>query len=57
MSVTQINAELQILAQEQLDLVVEDRYNDMMDELCAFHDMMMYASHSYDQDAEAYGYQ
>ena len=54
MNIDQINAELQILSQEMMDSDMEDRYNEMMDEMCAFHDMMMYASYSYDQDAIAY---
>lgn len=56
MNVDQINAELQDIAQTALDLEHESRYNDMLDEMFAYHDMMMYATYSYDADAVSYGY-
>jgi hypothetical protein len=44
-----INAELQMLADEAKDEVVEAQYDDMYwDRLCAEHDLNMYACYSYE---------
>ena len=55
MNLDLINAELQDVAfmqqQEEIDLT----YQDFLDTMNAYHDMMMYASHSYDEDAIFYG--
>jgi uncharacterized membrane protein YcgQ (UPF0703/DUF1980 family) len=55
MNLDLINAELQDVAftqqQEEIDLT----YQDFLDTMNAYHDMMMYSSHSYDEDAIFYG--
>ena len=55
MNVDLINAELQTVAfmqqQEEIDLT----YQDFLDTMNAYHDMMMYESYSYDEDCIFYG--
>lgn len=51
----EVNFELQLLADEATLQNAEEIYNDMIDQMCAEHDMQMYACHSYDLDAEFYG--
>ena len=54
-----INFELQTLADEAKEEIVDAQYEDYLTDignmLQAEHDMMMYASHSYDEDAAYYG--
>lgn len=50
-----INAELQTVAFVQQEEEIELTYQDFLDTMNAEHDMMMYASHSYDEDAIFYG--
>ncbi len=52
-----INAELQILANEAREAVVELMFEDYIDEMLANHELMMYASNSYDCDCVYYGMQ
>lgn len=55
MNLDLINAELRTVAfmqqQEEIDLT----YQDFLDTMNAENDMMMYACHSYDEDAIFYG--
>jgi len=51
----EVNFELQLLADEVKLQNEEEIYNDMIDQMCAEHDMQMYACYSYDLDAEFYG--
>ena len=60
-----VNAELAEMADAEREAAVDLQYHDMMEELSqayweaasAEHDMQMYASHSYDEDAIHYGVQ
>ena len=52
-----INAELQFLADEAYDAVVEAMFEDYIDEFMANEELMMYASNSYDCDCVYYGMQ
>jgi uncharacterized membrane protein YcgQ (UPF0703/DUF1980 family) len=55
MNIDLINAELQTVAfiqqEEQIDLT----YQEFLDTINAYHDMMMYESQSYDLDVFYYG--
>jgi hypothetical protein len=58
-----VNAELAEMADEATNAAVDLQYDAMMEEFCqayweaasAEHESMMYASHSYDEDAIHYG--
>ena len=53
----QINFELAEIAEREREEAIDLQYEEMVDALCAEHDMMMYAAHSYDNDAIYYGAQ
>lgn len=55
MNLDLINAELQTVAFMQQEEEIELTYQDFLDTMNAEHDMMMYACHSYDEDAIFYG--
>jgi uncharacterized membrane protein YcgQ (UPF0703/DUF1980 family) len=55
MNLDLINAELQDVAFTQQQEEINLQYEDFLDTMNAYHDMMMYASHSYDEDAIFYG--
>ena len=55
MNLDLINDELQTVALTQQSMEIDLTYQDFLDTMNAYHDMMMYASHSYDEDAIAYG--
>ncbi len=55
MNLDLINAELQDVALTQQQEEIDLTYQDFLDTMNAEHDMMMYASHSYDEDAIFYG--
>ena len=50
-----INAELQIVASMQQEEQIDLTYQDFLDTINAYHDMMMYESQSYDLDVFYYG--
>lgn len=50
-----INAELQILAQDVYDDAVQVMFDEYIDELLANEELLMYASNSYDCDCIYYG--
>jgi hypothetical protein len=51
----EINELCRDIAEATLTDWTEDEYENMMDELYAEHEAMMYAAQSYDNDAIAYG--
>jgi uncharacterized membrane protein YcgQ (UPF0703/DUF1980 family) len=55
MNVDLINAELQTVAFMQQEEEIDLTYQDFLDTMNAYHDMMMYESYSYDEDAIFYG--
>ena len=55
MNVDLINAELQTVAFMQQEEQIDLTYQDFLDTMNAYHDMMMYESHSYDLDVFYYG--
>ena len=55
MNVDLINAELQTVAFMQQEEQIDLTYQEFLDTINAYHDMMMYESHSYDEDAIFYG--
>jgi uncharacterized membrane protein YcgQ (UPF0703/DUF1980 family) len=55
MNLDLINAELRTVAFMQQQEEIELTYQDFLDTMNAEHDMMMYACHSYDEDAIFYG--
>jgi uncharacterized membrane protein YcgQ (UPF0703/DUF1980 family) len=55
MNVDLINAELQTVAFMQQEEEIDLTYQDFLDTMNAYHDMMMYSSYSYDEDAIFYG--
>ena len=55
MNVDLINAELQTVAFMQQEEEIQLTYQDFLDTMNAYHDMMMYSSYSYDEDAIFYG--
>jgi hypothetical protein len=55
MNLDLINAELQDVAFTQQQEEINLQYEDFLDIMNAEHDMMMYACHSYDEDAIFYG--
>lgn len=52
-----INAELQLLAEEVYDAEIQAMYEDYIDEVLANEELLMYASNSYDCDCIYYGMQ
>lgn len=50
-----INAELQVVALAQQEEELDLTYQEFLDTMSAEHEMMMYACHSYDEDAIFYG--
>ena len=55
MNVDLINAELQTVAFMQQEEEIDLTYQDFLDTMNAYHDMMMYSSYSYDEDCIFYG--
>ena len=55
MNVDLINAELQTVALTQQSMEIDLTYQDFLDTMNAYHDMMMYESYSYDEDCIFYG--
>ena len=55
MNVDLINAELQTVALTQQQEEIDLTYQDFLDTMNAYHDMMMYESYSYDEDCIFYG--
>ena len=55
MNLDLINAELQTVAFMQQEEQIDLTYQDFLDTMNAYHDMMMYSSNSYDEDAIFYG--
>jgi len=55
MNIDLINAELQTVALTQQEEQIDLTYQDFLDTMNAYHDMMMYSSNSYDEDAIFYG--
>jgi tRNA(Phe) wybutosine-synthesizing methylase Tyw3 len=55
MNIDLINAELQDVALTQQQEEIDLTYQDFLDIINSYHDMMMYSSNSYDEDAIFYG--
>ena len=55
MNIDLINAELQTVALTQQEEQINLTYQDFLDIINSYHDMMMYSSYSYDEDAIFYG--
>jgi uncharacterized membrane protein YcgQ (UPF0703/DUF1980 family) len=55
MNIDLINAELQTVAFMQQEEQIDLTYQDFLDTMNAYHDMMMYESYSYDEDCIFYG--
>ena len=55
MNLDLMNAELQDVALTQQQEEIDLTYQEFLDTMNAYHDMMMCASHSYDEDAIFYG--
>ena len=55
MNIDLINAELQTVAFMQQEEQIDLTYQEFLDTINAYHDMMMYESYSYDEDAIFYG--
>ena len=55
MNIDLINAELQTVAFMQQEEQIDLTYQEFLDTINAYHDMMMYESHSYDLDVFYYG--
>jgi len=55
MNIDLINAELQTVAFMQQEEQIDLTYQDFLDIINSYHDMMMYSSNSYDEDAIFYG--
>ena len=55
MNIDLINAELQTVALTQQQEEIDLTYQDFLDTMNAYHDMMMYSSYSYDEDCIFYG--
>ena len=55
MNVDLINAELQTVAFMQQEEQIDLTYQEFLDTINAYHDMMMYESQSYDLDVFYYG--
>ncbi len=50
-----VNALCRDIAEATMTDWTDDEYESMMDEMYAEHEAMLYAAHSYDNDAIAYG--
>jgi uncharacterized membrane protein YcgQ (UPF0703/DUF1980 family) len=55
MNIDLINDELQTVAFMQQEEQIDLTYQEFLDTMNAYHDMMMYESHSYDLDVFYYG--
>jgi hypothetical protein len=55
MNIDLINAELQTVAFMQQEEQIDLTYQEFLDTINAYHDMMMYESQSYDLDVFYYG--
>jgi hypothetical protein len=55
MNIDSINAELQTVAFMQQEEQIDLTYQEFLDTINAYHDMMMYESQSYDLDVFYYG--
>ena len=55
MNIDLINAELQTVAFMQQEEQIDLTYQEFLDTINAYHDMMMYESNSYDLDVFYYG--
>ena len=55
MNIDLINAELQDVALTQQQEEIDLTYQEFLDTMNAYHDMMMYSSNSYDEDCIFYG--
>jgi hypothetical protein len=55
MTIDELNAELQDLAEQERLSLVDAEYESYMDRLMAEHNMRMYEANSYDEDAIYYG--
>ena len=55
MNIDLINAELQTVAFMQQEEQIDLTYQEFLDTINAYHDMMMYESQSYDEDCIFYG--
>jgi hypothetical protein len=55
MNIDLINAELLDVALTQQQEEIDLTYQDFLDTMNAYHDMMMYESYSYDEDCIFYG--
>ena len=55
MNIDLINAELQTVAFMQQEEQIDLTYQEFLDTMNAYHDMMMYESYSYDEDCIFYG--
>ena len=55
MNIDLINAELQTVAFMQQEEQIDLTYQEFLDTMNAYHDMMMYESQSYDLDVFYYG--
>ena len=55
MNLDLINFELRTVALTQQSMEIDLTYQDFLDTMNAYHDMMMYSSDSYDEDCIFYG--
>ncbi len=55
MNIDLVNAELQTVAFMQQEEQIDLTYQEFLDTMNAYHDMMMYESQSYDLDVFYYG--
>ena len=55
MTLDEVNSELQLVAQELVDEVVDIQYNEMMEEMFELFELEQYARDCADLDAEYYG--
>ena len=51
----EINELAKMIAEVTLTEEIDAEYEDMLDKMFAEHNAMLYAAHSYDLDAQAYG--
>ena len=51
----EINDLARMIADVTLTEAIDDEYEEMLDKMFAEHNAMLYAAHSYDLDAQAYG--
>ena len=55
MTITELNVELNDLAEQERNAVVEADYESYMDRMMAEYNMRQFEAFSYDEDAVAYG--